>query len=138
MIRSDPYNFVAKFFAVDHHKIDNSTLFMLGEFASTQLQLHLDSHNVTTKCESIKLLRTEAKQYVTVLPNVTHVSISPAIVYDVTFEVSPPAKGKFLIPVRKEGEHLQLAGEVFSRLDRYGKGGDCMKKDVLKPLCTCK
>ncbi|RCN37636.1 hypothetical protein ANCCAN_16463 [Ancylostoma caninum] len=108
---------------------------ILGQFAVEQLAAFLEAQNVTSMCEKIKLQKVEAKQYqstkINNLPNNTNF-------FEVTFEVAAPAKGKFKIPIRREQGQLDLGGALFTRMDKYGKNGDCMKNDLLRPYCTCK
>ncbi|KAE9418207.1 hypothetical protein Angca_000965, partial [Angiostrongylus cantonensis] len=58
--------------------------------------------------------------------------------YNLVFEVAPPAKGQFQIPIRTERGEMKIGEERFIRLDKYGNNGDCVANDILRPLCTCK
>ncbi|EYB89506.1 hypothetical protein Y032_0231g3012 [Ancylostoma ceylanicum] len=107
----------------------------LGQFAVKQLASFLETQNVTSRCEEITLQKVEAKQYLSTKINNLGNNTD---FFEVIFEVAAPAKGKFQIPIRKEHGHLNLEGALFKRMDRYGKNGDCMKNDLLRPYCTCK
>ncbi|PIO64964.1 hypothetical protein TELCIR_13387 [Teladorsagia circumcincta] len=116
---------------------DASLMKKLGLFAAKELAAILDSEKVSDQCEKIVLSNVvEAQQYAVPHQNASQFDFA---LYDVTFFVSPPALGRFKILIR-DGSHgkLELAGELFDRLDWYGNHGDCMKKDTLRPLCTCK
>ncbi|PIO66468.1 hypothetical protein TELCIR_11819 [Teladorsagia circumcincta] len=109
----------------------------LGVFAANGLAAILDSEKVSSLCEKIIMKQVlEVQKYVLPHKNATQPEVN---LYEVIFVVSAPALGKFKIPVREESNgKLVLAGEQFDRLDKYGNHGDCMTKDILKPLCTCK
>ncbi|KAL6732915.1 hypothetical protein Aduo_003622 [Ancylostoma duodenale] len=108
---------------------------MLGRFVVEQLNSFLKTQNISSQCEENKLHKVDVEQYLS--EKVKGADNTPSF-FEVTFEVAAPAKGKFQIPVRKELEQLDLGGALFTRLDKYGKNGDCMKNDALKPFCTCK
>ncbi|EPB68432.1 hypothetical protein ANCCEY_12471 [Ancylostoma ceylanicum] len=114
---------------------DESLKDSLGQFVVAQLSSFLERQNVSKQCEEIKLKEIEAKQYLS--SKLAHVDNSTSF-FEVTFEVAAPAKGRFQIPVRKELEQLDLGGALFTRLDTYGKSGDCMSNEDLRPFCTCK
>ncbi|CAJ0590141.1 unnamed protein product [Cylicocyclus nassatus] len=104
----------------------------LAIFAVEQLDLLLQSEGVSSSCENVKLKKIlSINQY-------TSTSMFENQIFDVTFEVAPPARGKFQIPVRLKQGKLALAGATFLRLDRYNDMGDCMSKGVLRSYCTCK
>lgn len=59
--------------------------------------------------------------------------------YEVVFNVSKPALGKFKVHIRdRGGGRFELAADQINRLDSYGHHGDCMTVGILQPLCTCK
>ncbi|KAJ1347130.1 hypothetical protein KIN20_002102 [Parelaphostrongylus tenuis] len=109
----------------------------LAHFAAQRLASVLESHQVTAMCEKIvmgKVIR--VKKFVT---SNESTSFSHTVKdYDVIFEVAPPAKGQFQIPIRTEHDKMKISEERFIRLDKYGSSGDCMTNDILRPLCTCK
>ncbi|KAK5982963.1 hypothetical protein GCK32_016743, partial [Trichostrongylus colubriformis] len=108
----------------------------LGLFASKGLATILSSENVTSNCEKI-ILGNVTKTLKFVLPHKDG-ALLEANLYEVTFNVAPPALGTFRILIREQPRgKFEIAAE-FDRLDRYGKNGDCMKKDPLRPVCTCK
>ncbi|RCN47343.1 hypothetical protein ANCCAN_06631, partial [Ancylostoma caninum] len=104
---------------------------MLGRFVVEQFNSFLKTQNVSSQCEEYKLHKIDVEQYLSEKVNNADNSTS---FFEVTFEVAAPAKGKFQVPVRKELEKLDLGGALFTRLDKYGKNGDCMKNDALKPF----
>ncbi|EYB89519.1 hypothetical protein Y032_0231g3020 [Ancylostoma ceylanicum] len=107
----------------------------LGQFAVKQLALFLEKQNATSRCEEIKLHEVTAKQYLsTEMNNVNN----RTNFFEVIFVVAAPAKGMFQIPIRREQGQLDLIGALFTRLDWYGKSGDCMEDDVLRRYCTCR
>ncbi|VDP45689.1 unnamed protein product [Heligmosomoides polygyrus] len=115
---------------------DKTLLQALGRFAVGRLAATLDTHKVSSRCEKVSLGEVSAEKYV--LPNQNSTAVESNL-YDVTFTVVAPALGKFKIPIREEkGGHFELGGDQFNRLDKYGKHGDCMRTDILRPLCTCK
>ncbi|KAK5965365.1 hypothetical protein GCK32_003376 [Trichostrongylus colubriformis] len=116
---------------------DGKLVEALGSFAAKKLAAILESEKVASSCEKITLSNViEALEFVLPHKNATQFEVS---LYEVTFNVSAPALGVFKIPIRRESRgKFELAGEQFDRLDKYGKHGDCMKKDILRPLCTCK
>ncbi|EPB79242.1 hypothetical protein ANCCEY_01665 [Ancylostoma ceylanicum] len=95
---------------------DNALKQSLGQFAAKELASFLETQNVSSTCEEIKLQKAvEAKQYLsTKIKNLG----SNTSFFEVTFEVAAPAKGKFQIPIRKEQGHLNLEGALFQRMDR--------------------
>ncbi|ETN81633.1 hypothetical protein NECAME_08378 [Necator americanus] len=108
----------------------DSTLYKQLKENSKELITHHDLHATLQD-----ILYVEAKQY-----GSTKIAMSntESSFFEVTFEVAPPALGKFQIPIRKELENLDHGGALFTRLDKYGKNGDCMKDEALRPYCTCK
>nr|CDJ96430.1 Protein of unknown function DUF229 domain containing protein [Haemonchus contortus] len=109
----------------------------LGLFASKRLAATLDAEKVSPQCESIVLDNiVEAQKFVLPHGNTAQPEIH---LYEITFTVAAPALGRFKIPIREASPgKFELAGEQFDRLDKYGHHGDCMTKDILRPLCTCK
>ncbi|XGW02786.1 hypothetical protein V3C99_014651 [Haemonchus contortus] len=109
----------------------------LGLFASKQLAAILDGEKVSPQCESIVLDNIiEAQKFVLPHGNTAQPEIH---LYEITFTVTAPALGRFKIPIREASPRkFELAGDQFDRLDKYGHHGDCMTKDILRPLCTCK
>ncbi|VDL71505.1 unnamed protein product [Nippostrongylus brasiliensis] len=113
---------------------DIELLSELGKFAVQKLAGILRENNVESKCAKIEIgNEVAAEKYV--VPNAKHRLLYN--LFDVTFTVAEPALGKFRIPVRMKKGKFELAGDQFDRLDKYGKNGDCMKQDILRPICTC-
>ncbi|KJH49174.1 hypothetical protein DICVIV_04675 [Dictyocaulus viviparus] len=53
-------------------------------------------------------------------------------IYDVVFDVSPPAKGRFQTPISISEDRLQInEDQPFIRLTEYGSSGYCMTDDFL-------
>ncbi|VDM58175.1 unnamed protein product [Angiostrongylus costaricensis] len=109
----------------------------LGQFAAKRLSSVLESHRVSTMCEKISLEKViKVEKYV--LSNENTTFSATVNDYNLVFEVAPPARGQFQIPIRTERGKMKIGEERFIRLDKYGNNGDCMANDILRPLCTCK
>ncbi|KAK6023808.1 hypothetical protein OSTOST_10393, partial [Ostertagia ostertagi] len=113
---------------------DRMKVTALGNFAAKEMASILESNNVSSQCEKITMHKVVmVKEFM--LQNIT---LSGSHFYEITFIVALPAYGKFKIPIRAdERGKLELAGDKFERLDRYGNKGDCMELLELRSLCTC-
>ncbi|KJH49173.1 hypothetical protein DICVIV_04674 [Dictyocaulus viviparus] len=110
----------------------------LGEFAAQRLAGRLEMRGVSSVCEDIALGKViSVEKYQSCINKSTNTTTYSN--YEVVFEVAPPANGRFQILVRIDRDRLQIDEEQpFIRLSVYGKNGQCMKGDALRPLCTCR
>ncbi|KAK5968107.1 hypothetical protein GCK32_020843 [Trichostrongylus colubriformis] len=58
------------------------------------------------------------------------------VLYDIVVRLSP-SNGLFSAFIRRSAYGLIL-GTGLSRLDKYGRQGNCLVGNILRPLCHCK
>uniref|UniRef100_A0A158PAF5 Uncharacterized protein n=1 Tax=Angiostrongylus cantonensis TaxID=6313 RepID=A0A158PAF5_ANGCA len=88
----------------------------LGQFAAKRLSSVLESHRISTMCEKITLGKViKVEKYV--LSNENTTFSATVNDYNLVFEVAPPAKGQFQIPIRTERGEMKIGEERFIRLD---------------------
>ncbi|PIO75888.1 hypothetical protein TELCIR_02048 [Teladorsagia circumcincta] len=98
----------------------------LGEFFAQQLNLQLLEGGVMEKCQ---------EQFYNRSSSIKQLMDRADLLYDMVVYLSP-SNGLFSAFIRQNGTGLTL-GSGFSRLDRYGRQGDCLIGNTLRPLCHC-
>ncbi|KAL6731927.1 hypothetical protein Aduo_002744 [Ancylostoma duodenale] len=99
---------------------------MLGKYFARQLNSHLIRENLHEKCQM---------QYYNQSSLVTKIQDGSSTLYDVTVYLSP-SNGLFSAYIRR-GEYGLEMSSGFTRLDTFGRQGDCLKENPNQPLCHC-
>nr|CDJ95572.1 Protein of unknown function DUF229 domain containing protein [Haemonchus contortus] len=98
----------------------------LGDYFAEQLNLQLTNGGVMEKCQ---------RQFYNRISSMRQLYDQDDLLYDVVVYLSP-SNGLFSAFIRRNASGLSL-GSGFSRLDRYGRQGDCLVGNTLRPLCHC-
>ncbi|KAK6012418.1 hypothetical protein OSTOST_22436, partial [Ostertagia ostertagi] len=98
----------------------------LGEFFAKHFNLHLVKVGVMSKCQ---------KQFYNRTSSIKQLQDYGNILYEVVVILSP-SNGLFSAFIRRNESGLGL-GSGFNRLDRYGRQGECITDNALRPLCHC-
>uniref|UniRef100_A0A7I4YDJ8 DUF229 domain containing protein n=1 Tax=Haemonchus contortus TaxID=6289 RepID=A0A7I4YDJ8_HAECO len=111
----------------DWTNVDNQTVQVeLGDYFAEQLNLQLTNGGVMEKCQ---------RQFYNRISSMRQLYDQDDLLYDVVVYLSP-SNGLFSAFIRRNASGLSL-GSGFSRLDRYGRQGDCLVGNTLRPLCHC-
>lgn len=98
----------------------------LGNFFAEQLNEFLRYSGLKDKCQM---------QYYNSTSTIMQIEDGDAVIYDMAVYLKPSG-GLLTAHVRSSSAGLKLSSG-FSRLNRYGRQGDCLIGNPLRPLCHC-
>ncbi|VDM62449.1 unnamed protein product [Angiostrongylus costaricensis] len=105
---------------------DQVLIIKLGNFFAEQLNKLLHNSGLKNKCQM---------QYYNSTSTITQIEDGDAVIYDIAVYLKPSG-GLLTAHVRSNSAGLKLSSG-FSRLNRYGRQGDCLIGNPLRPLCHC-
>ncbi|KAK6746107.1 hypothetical protein RB195_012301 [Necator americanus] len=100
---------------------------LLGQFFAKQLNLHLADEGLDGKCQM---------QHYNKSSSIKAIKDGNSTLYETAVYLSPSG-GLFSAFLRSNPDALTLSSG-FTRLDQYGKQGDCLVGNPNRPLCHCK